>query len=110
MLMWWIRVLCLPPDEADNLIGYDATARHMLASWEAGASGLRWLDNLVDAGKAKKLKNDGYPSRYVAKAANILPIIATPKEWMQRHLVHRPENIAKCSASTILTIDAWDLS
>lgn len=109
MLGWWITIISLPPEEADKLIGREATAPHMLANWEVGTSGLRWLNDLVDAGKAKKLKNEGYPSRYVAKAADVLPFIETPKEWM-RQLVHRPENIEKCSAETVLTIDAWDLS
>lgn len=109
MLGWWICVKSLPLEEADKLIGREATAPHMLANWEVGTSGLRWLDELVTAGKAQKLKNEGYPSRYVAKAADILPTIDTPKEWM-RHLVHCPDHIAKCSAETVLTIDAWDLS
>jgi hypothetical protein len=109
MLGWWITIKSLPPEQVDKLVGREETAPYMLANWEVGVSGLRWLEELVKAGKAQKLKNGSYPNRYVCQASDILPTIETPKEWM-RHLVHRPENIAKCSAATVLTIDAWDLS
>lgn len=40
MLGWWITIISLPPEEADKLIGREATAPHMLANWEVGTSGL----------------------------------------------------------------------
>jgi hypothetical protein len=109
MLGWWITIKSLPPEEADKLLSKEASAPYMLANWEVGVSGLRWLNELVDAGKAQQLKNGSYPNRYVCKAADVLPVIETPKEWM-KNLVHRPENIAKCTPETVLTVDAWDLS
>lgn len=109
MLGWWIVIKSLPPEEADKLVGKETSSPYMLANWEVGTSGLRWLNELVDAGKAKQLKNGSYPNRYVCKAVDVLPFIETPKEWM-KNLVHRPENIQKCSAETVLTVDAWDLS
>ena len=45
-----------------------------LAQWEAGAEGIRWIERLVEAGRASKLAGNGYPNRYTARAANVLPL------------------------------------
>ena len=49
--------------------------RALLASWLTGMCGLDWLDALVKEGKATCLGGNGYPLKYVAPAANVLPLI-----------------------------------
>ena len=44
-----------------------------LAVWQTGLSGLNWLNELVQAGKAVNLGGNGYPSRYTATFENIIP-------------------------------------
>lgn len=89
-----------------------------LASWEVGVSGLRWLDDLVAEGKAVKLNGNGYPTRYEARAADVLPLVESgsavpptnkPKDWIGA-LKLRPDNIAATSPDQVLVIDAWDQS
>lgn len=132
MLGWWIRIISLPPDEADKLIGREATAPHMLADWETGVCGLDWVHELLKEGKATQLKNDAYPNRYTAKARDVLPLItgdgvtpaddgvwvfgmdegeeyALPPGWSEKPKL-REDNIRLCPLDAVLTIDAWDLS
>ncbi len=110
MLGWWISVKTLSPEERESLVvRRDSEEPYVLAHWEAWVNGLHWLEIRVADGRAQKVKSEGYPNRYLAKAADILPVIREPKEWM-RNLVHHPVNIAKCDPETVLTIDAWDLS
>src|ERR1035437_3352487 len=46
-----------------------------LAVWQTGLGGLDWLNELVKAGKAIDLGGNGYPNRYTATAACLLPQI-----------------------------------
>jgi len=65
---WWIR---LSKGKAENgMFGSETT----LANWDADSSGLEWLDELVAAGKAQNLRNDGFPTRYEARAGDVLPL------------------------------------
>ena len=90
----------------------------ILASWEVGVSGLRWLDDLVAQGKAVKLNGNGYPTRYEARAADVLPLVesgnvAPPnnKPWNPMGEIKlQPERIAATSPDQVLTIDGWDQS
>ena len=75
MLGWSFCILNLPPEKADRLFGRDAHAPFVLATWEAGIGGLDWVETLRKAGKATQLKNGGYPNRYTALAADVLPLI-----------------------------------
>ncbi len=89
-----------------------------LASWEVGVSGLRWLDDLVAQGKAKKLSGNGYSTRYEARAADVLPLVESGsvksqsnKPWNPlREIKLQPERIAATSPEQVLTIDGWDQS
>lgn len=47
----------------------------VLANWQCQYSGGRWLDELVAQQLATKLRDDGYPSEYTARAEHILPRI-----------------------------------
>ena len=132
MLGWLFSVLNVPPERVDRLIGHEATAPFLLATWEAGIGGLDWIETLRKEGKATQLKNGGYPNRYTAMAADVLPLIqgdgvkpvddgiwtfgvdegeeyATPPGWMGTPNP-RLDNIQSCPSDALLTIDAWDLS
>ncbi len=61
MLGWLFSVLNVPPERVDRLIGHEATAPFLLATWEAGIGGLDWIETLRKEGKATQLKNGGVP-------------------------------------------------
>ncbi|QCB47667.1 hypothetical protein [Hydrogenophaga sp. PAMC20947] len=132
MLGWWICIINLPPEKADELIGREARAPFELADWEAGVGGLDWVQALLKEGKATQLKSSGHPNRYTARAADVLPLIqvnvikppedgiwtfgidegeeyALPSGWMEKPNL-RLDNIRTCPSDAILTIDAWDMS
>ena len=131
MIGWWIVISTQSPEERDRA---DQKARRaaILAQWETGADGIRWIEQLTDAGKATKLAGGGYPNRYTARAGDVLPLIhgggiqppkdgvwifgidegeeyAQPPGWMGKIEVHA-DRVAACPAELILTIDAWDQS
>ncbi|MDW8319607.1 MAG: hypothetical protein RMN53_17410 [Anaerolineae bacterium] len=105
MLGWWIVVSEGQPD------GVMIDKANTLASWEAGLSGLRWLDDLVAAGKARKLRSDGYPNRYEARAADVWPLLDEVTGRIDSsHIQIDRQRLAACPPDLVLTIDAWDQS
>jgi hypothetical protein len=131
MIGWWIIISTQSPEERDNA-DRDGRRAAILAQWEVGASGIRWLADLVTSGKALQLAAGAYPNRYTAKAVDVLPLIKgggiKPPEngvwifgihegeedthfsnWPDKLEVHK-ERILACKTDQILTIDAWDLS
>ena len=118
MAGWNILVSQRTPEELEEAPG--AHGEGLLAHWEAGIGGIEWLEQLVDAGQARRLSDDGFPRRYVAAAGDVLPLLAsgTPPfhgvqrmsgDWL-RHVQLHPERIAACPPGQPLTIDAWDRS
>jgi len=122
MIGWFIAVYQQTP--AERLASHDRSA--LLASWEAGVGGLAWLDKLVADGKAERLSRNGYPSRYTARAGDLLPLIVSgplthlgpliigfPYRRQRGRIgqlkVEQPKFDA-CPPEQILTIDAWDQS
>jgi hypothetical protein len=92
----------------------------------AGLGGLDWLDSLVKDGKAVDLGGNGYPVRYTAAAADILPLIASgppkhsgppvfssdyilPAGWIGEVRIDHAK-IAQCPRDAQLSIEAWDQS
>ena len=129
MLGYWIVVSTQTPEERDAIID---RKKSVLAEWETGVGGIRWLEKLVEEGKATKLRGDGYPNRYTSAANIVLPLItgdaikpaddgiwvfgmdegeeyAQPPGWMGKVNL-RPERIRTCPTDAALTIDAWDQS
>jgi hypothetical protein len=98
-----------------------------LAVWQTGVGGLGWLDELVKAGKAINLgENGGYPCRYTATAECLVPhIIDTPpgararwalgsgdivnEKWEGKTVVDR-DGLAACAPKEWLLVEAWDES
>jgi hypothetical protein len=82
-----------------------------LAQGDDGASGIHWLEELAEAGKAMKRSGNGYPNRLHdprrRRATPSRPSEANPAT--QQYRVHA-ERIAACPADKLLTIDAWDQS
>jgi hypothetical protein len=97
-----------------------------LAVWQADVGGLKWIHELVKAGKAIDLLGNGYPNRYTAVAENLIPhISATPPlarehwlleagdivtdQWVGK-TVTDPIEITQCRPDEWLLIEAWDES
>ena len=125
MIGWWIVVSTHSPEERDRA-DQEARRAAILAQWETGADGIRWIEHLTEAGKAAKLAGGGYPNRYTARAGDVLPLIANglpkhdgptvigedyvlPGSWTGNVIIH-PDRIAACPADKLLTIDVWDQS
>lgn len=131
MIGWWIVVSTHGPEERDKT-DQESRRAAILAQWEAGAEGIRWIEHLSIEGKATKLSGSGYPNRYTAKAADVLPLIegggiqppkdgmwvfgideseeyAQPPGWMSKLEVHA-DRVAACPVGHVLTIDAWNQS
>ncbi|MCX4545920.1 hypothetical protein [Streptomyces sp. NBC_01565] len=103
------------PEQRDRSTVDDRKAM-ILASWDVGLFGLDWLTALVQDGKARQLSGDGYPNRYTARAADVLPLLAhgvppnaDPHFDPGRMILHQ-DRVAACPADQVLTIDAWDQS
>lgn len=124
MIGWWIVVSTQSPRERDQA-DQEGRRAAILAQWEAGADGIRWIERLTREGKAEKLTGGGYPNRYTAQAADVLPLLvaappppgpvivgddyAIPANWRGAMELHA-DRIEACPPDHRLTIDAWDQS
>jgi hypothetical protein len=106
---WSIIISQATPDERDS----ELRMKHAtLATWDTGVGGLQWLETLAKIGKATQLRIGGYPTRFIARADDILQVLESgppPGIWISQKMTY-PERIATCPPDRVLTIDAWDLS
>ena len=105
--------------------------KSQLARWDAHVGGLRWLDDLVEAGNAVLLgRNGGYPIKYSATAGVIIPILSDidPAAEVRRYQPQGREYveernqtldqymsldrgvISECPADETIFVDCWDQS
>lgn len=124
MIGWWIVITTQTPEERDAPSGDHKAA--VLASWETSVGGVDWVKKLKKDGKATQLSYGGYPNRYTAKAADLLPIIINgipdhsdmtifgddyvmPAGWKGNIIMHR-DKISNCQPDQVLMIEVWDQS
>lgn len=108
VLGYWIVISTQPPEDVAAL---EVRKKSVLANWETGTAGIRWLDELVSDGRATKLRGDGYPNRYVSTARVVLPLIAPmPPGGKSSNAIFKTDEIAACPPDQSLTIEAWDQS
>lgn len=110
MLGWTISVYGLTPEQLEcGTVGDRLDAE--LAYWEVGYFGLDWLTELVAAGKAKQVSHGGYPNRHVARAGDVLPLLAdgVPDDNPSQVKLYT-DRMAACPADQVLTIVTWDQS
>jgi hypothetical protein len=113
VLGWEIFIYQYSPDESPEAFsGEDA----LLARWMNTSFGaLDWLEELVSAGKAEKVREDGYPTLYTSVAKHVAPIVssgeATREAWPPskfRQIDH--EKLKRCPPDQPVKIEAWDQS
>jgi hypothetical protein len=95
----------------------DSPRGEWIASWEAPVLGLRWIEELIEKGKAIKVGgNCGYPYRYasIAEHALLSLLDLPPKDgprWTGREVVwSRTSAIDQCRLEEWLIVDLWDQS
>ena len=111
------RIDCLSPAAVpkDPSKGFLTLKRQDLAVWQTDCYGLDWIEDLVKAGKAIRLRGGGYPSLYTATAENLITqIIDGPpraKDYGSSGVGQQERWSAKaaaCSPDEWLRISAWD--
>jgi hypothetical protein len=125
MLGWHISVYLQKDGGASPATG-ESIEGTRLAVWQTGLDGLRWIDELVEAGKAISLGGDGYPLRFTSAAKYIVPrIIEQPPQarsawvfaagdiltdkWEGKTAINRAA-AERCLPDEWLLITAWDES
>jgi hypothetical protein len=100
--------------------------RVLVALWETGLYGLKWIDDLVKAGQVADLGGDGYPNRYQIGAGVFLKAISgglpannspmtfgedyvLPRGW-NGELKLNAEALSACGSDETLVAEAWDQS
>jgi len=114
MIGWSITVTRMTPEEYPLKLDRDA----VLANWKVGAMGTCWLDRLVAAGQARRVKSGGYPNIYTAPVGLIVPLLLghelpsdedVPMRKPHEITIEQHE-LAMCSPDETLTIVVWDQS
>ena len=95
-----------------------------LAVWQSDIHGLEWLDALVAEGSAQRLEAGSMPTRYTARAADLLPRLQPQPPCAQDPWRHDPGDpsaahwlgrttfdhvvMADCDDDEWLLVIAWD--
>ena len=114
MAGWSFTITRQPPEDYPRRLDRDA----VLASWTVGASGIRWIDRLVDQGEAESLRDGGYPNLYTAPARVIAPLLAggeppsdeAVRMFQPREVSIRQDELDRCVPDQVLTVAVWDQS
>ncbi len=122
-MLGWLVVIA----HADAPAPVRRDGRRTLASWHTSLGGLDWIESLVANGQATFHSGNGYPSRYLVSASEVLPLIQAarppahvgmtvigddyvlPNGW-SGDFMSNTDQIAACGASDPLAIEAWDQS
>lgn len=125
MLGWHITIYRQEAN-GDSPASSGASAGATLAVWQAGISGLNWLDALVGKGLAVSLGGNGYPTEYTAKLKHVQGVIfdgpphanATwlydpgdilTEKWLGKTTVYH-QALSECDPEEWIVIQAWDES
>lgn len=124
MLGWEIFIYRLASGTYQD--DHNLTKTDFLGSWLTGLEGLNWIETIVKEGKAKALGGNGYPTRYISTASEILTKITPmpplhksplvigndyvhPSGWIS-NVKFDYSKISQCSPDQQLLIEAWDQS
>ena len=123
MIGWHISIYRIDETQTTDEV---VVASDRIAVWQAGASGLAWVDELVKAGNAISRGGDGYPYRFMARTRYISPVLQSGPPSM-RDLWLRDkgdvvlpgyegkssiafDKLDACNRDEWLLIEAWDES
>ena len=76
-----------------------------LAVWQTDWEGLRWVDALVEAGKAIDLGGGSYPSTYTARAEHLVPQLVDDPPGARRTWVYGQSDVVTDQWEGKTTID-----
>lgn len=89
----------------------------VLAYWTVGSMGVRWINELVSRGAAKRVKDGGYPNLYTAPAGVIASLFAGDEPPSGETGIFGPQEVRikraeldACPVDELLTIAVWDQS
>lgn len=125
MLGWHISIY-RQTDEGASPATDEAPLGARLSVWQTGLGGLDWVYELVKTGEAIDLGGNGYPCRFTAMAASLIPrIMDEPpgarrvwssglhdiltEKWEGKTVIDRAV-IEACRPDEWLLIEAWDES
>lgn len=125
MLGWHITV-CRQEAGGDSPASFEALTGATLAVWQAGISGLSWIDTLVEQGLAICLGGNGYPTEYTARWEHVKNTILNgpphanqtwrhdpgdvlTEKWLGKTTVYH-EALSGCDPEEWVVIQAWDES
>jgi hypothetical protein len=125
MLGWHISIY-RQTDEGKSPATFESPEGSRLAVWQAGVGGLDWLSKLIDEGKAISLGGSGYPYRFTATAAHLIPhFIESPPQAHDKWLLGAGDIVTdnwegktvidgnaatQCRPDEWLLVEAWDES
>lgn len=112
---WWVVVDPRTPAERD---ASKDPMGPLVASWEASVFNMRFLDRLVQEGRAEQLLFNGYPNRYTVLAGDFVPFILDgppvedwgPNKGFNTSVTIHRDKLLALSANYRLTVDVWDQS
>lgn len=125
MLGWHVSVYTQKSGRAKPA-EFDSPEGIRLAVWQTHVYGLRWLRDLVEAGRVVSLGGNGYPDKFTAKASELIPRFIDGPPEANKTWIHDPfdvildnwegktkidrEATAACDPDEWLLVVVWDES